>query len=182
MDNINDSIQATTVFDTEVRGPPEPDAFACYLIAPKSCQQAARHLRRLISLDGCHTNSASGFILLVCVSFDANTNIVPLTWVLVVRETKKSWRWFLKHLNKTYPSWLGCSKLSVLTDRQTGLLKAIASGLPNATHYYCIQHVKVNVARELGAQQRPCFRTLRTRSIRRPLRGGLSSFIRVTQS
>ena len=159
LDNMADNMQINIVFDAtdETPTPAEPEAFACYFIAPKPCQLAAQHLRRFISLDGCHTSSPYGLTILTCVAFDANNQIIPLAWALVAKETKRSWRWFLKHLKKAYPQWLDTASIAVLSDRQKGLLKAVTSELRHGAHYFCIQHIKSNIIREFGASAGPQF-------------------------
>jgi len=133
-----------------------PDTFACYFIAPKACQLAAQHLRPLISVDGCHTTNAFGFVLLICVGFDLEENILPLAWALVTRETKDTWKWFFGQLKRAYPR-LDHQSFAVLSDRQKGLICAIRTQLSSASHYFCIYHIGQNVASEYGRAARNVF-------------------------
>ncbi len=113
------------------------DAFACYFVTPKACQLGSQSLRRMGSVDGCHTNSPYGLVLLIAVGYDANNSIFPLAWAVVSGENARSWTWFFRHLKAAYP-WMSSASLALLSERQKGLIKAVRTPLPLATHYFSI--------------------------------------------
>lgn len=125
------------------------DTFACYFIAPKACPLGSHHLQRLISVDGCHTTSFYDLVILIAVGFDGDNRIYPLAWAVVTGENYRSWRWSFRHLQLSYP-WISTAGLSVLSDRQKGLIKAVTQVLPLASHYYCIQYLGDNIQQRFG--------------------------------
>ena len=138
---------------------PAADEFACYFIAPNASQLAAQHLRRLVSVDGGHTSSSHGLILLIAVGFDAEGSIYPLAWASVTTEATKTWSWFFQQLKHAYP-WLTSAPLALLSDRQKSLTRAVTARLGSVRHYFCTQHLAANVDNKYGLAARKTFTDL----------------------
>ena len=99
--------------------------------------------RPLICLDGCHIKTKYGGILLTAVGVDPNDCIFPIAMALVEVESKASWKWFLETLKKdlgidnTFP-W------TIMTDKQKGLIPAVADIFPDSEHRFCVRHLYQN--------------------------------------
>ena len=56
--------------------------------------------RRIICVDGCFSGNIIGGMLLTAVGRDANDQMFPLAWAVVVGENNESWEWVFKELQK----------------------------------------------------------------------------------
>jgi hypothetical protein len=84
--------------------------------------------------------------LLIASGFDANNETLPLAWALVPIESGAWWKWFLKQLKKAFddiPDDGNC--VIFMSDREKGLLDALAVVFPEAIPVYCCQHIADNV-------------------------------------
>ena len=73
--------------------------------------------RPLIGVDGTHLKGNYGGILLSAVALDANNEIFPLAYAVVIVEDKKDWSWFFWNLyNLVKDSSRG--DWTILSDRQ----------------------------------------------------------------
>lgn len=96
---VADEVWATDPIPKEMN----PRAFASYFVTPKACQLASTQLRKLVSIDGCHTASAHGLVILTAVGYDADGGIFPLAWAVLTGENYRYWSWFLLQLKLAYP-------------------------------------------------------------------------------
>ena len=67
-------------------------------------------------MDGTFTKSRYRLILLVISTADGNGNALPLAWVLVNRENKENWFWFLSGVAPHLPG-LAEYGVVVISDR-----------------------------------------------------------------
>ncbi|GKC02145.1 mutator type transposase [Tanacetum coccineum] len=82
--------------------------------------------------------------ILTAVGVDANNGIYPVAYAIVEAESKASWCWFLNLLGED----LGIEanfNYTFISDRQKGLIQAIASVFPSAEHKYCVRHIHENM-------------------------------------
>ncbi|GJY70649.1 mutator type transposase, partial [Tanacetum coccineum] len=82
--------------------------------------------------------------ILTAVGVDANNGIYPVAYAIVEAESKASWCWFLNLLGED----LGIEanfNYTFISDRQKGLIQAIASVFPSAEHRYCVRHIHENM-------------------------------------
>ncbi|GJS90775.1 zinc finger, CCHC-type containing protein [Tanacetum coccineum] len=82
--------------------------------------------------------------ILTTVGADANNGIYPVAYVIVEAESKASWCWFLNLLIED----LGIESnfnYTFISDREKGLIQAIASMFPSAEHKYCVRHIHENM-------------------------------------
>ncbi|GJS37678.1 mutator type transposase [Tanacetum coccineum] len=82
--------------------------------------------------------------ILTAVMVDANNEIYPVAYVIVEAESKASWCWFLNLLGED----LGIEanfNYTFISDRQKGLIQAIARVFLNAEHRYCVRHIHENI-------------------------------------
>ncbi|XP_016207242.1 uncharacterized protein LOC107647702 [Arachis ipaensis] len=64
------------------------------------CIEAFRHCKPLVSIDGTHLYGKYGGTLLVAITQDGNSNILPVAFALVEGENVESWSFFLSHLRQ----------------------------------------------------------------------------------
>ncbi|XP_056691631.1 uncharacterized protein [Spinacia oleracea] len=102
-----------------------------------------RGCRPLIRVDGCHLKGAFPGMILVVVSKDGNNNIFPVAWGVVEVENSDSWIWFLGQLMKDV-AHLNGEGLTLMSDRQKGLLEAIDEVAPKAEVRFCVRHIWAN--------------------------------------
>nr|KAJ0227649.1 hypothetical protein LSAT_V11C100003630 [Lactuca sativa] len=101
-------------------------------------------LRDLLGFDGVHMKGPFPGQVLTVVGLDSNNGIYPLAYAIVETENKSSWVWFLQCLGEDLD--LGSnSNFTFITDRQKGLIPAIAQLFPCAEHRYCLRHIHQNM-------------------------------------
>ncbi|KAK4390053.1 hypothetical protein Sango_2068600 [Sesamum angolense] len=99
--------------------------------------------RPLIGLDGCFLKGLFKGQLLAAIGRDPNDNIYPIAVAYVEVEKYDNWEWFLNLLLRDIGShnergW------AFISDRQKGLLEAIAELAPGADHRFCLRHMYNN--------------------------------------
>ncbi|XP_010524548.1 PREDICTED: uncharacterized protein LOC104802582 isoform X2 [Tarenaya hassleriana] len=101
------------------------------------------HCRPVIGLDGCFLKWEMKGELLAAVGRDANNGMYPIAWAVVRVESIESWNWFIRKLKLDLGLGDG-RNLTILSDRQKGLLNAVQKELPLAEHRMCTRHVFAN--------------------------------------
>ncbi|GJX30924.1 mutator type transposase [Tanacetum coccineum] len=104
--------------------------------------------REILRLDGCFMAGPWPGQILTSVGVDANNGIYPVAYVIVEAESKTSWCWFLNLLRED----LGIEanfNYTFISNRQKGLIQAIASVFPSAEHMYCVRHIHENMKSQL---------------------------------
>ncbi|XP_010534667.1 PREDICTED: uncharacterized protein LOC104810169 [Tarenaya hassleriana] len=102
-----------------------------------------RHCRPVIGLDGCFLKWDFKGELLSAVGRDANDGIYPIAWAVVRIEDTDNWTWFVRKLRLDLDLGEG-QNLTILSDKQKGLMNTIESELPLVEHRMCTRHVFVN--------------------------------------
>ena len=103
--------------------------------------------RRIIGLDGCFIKGYHTGKLLTAVGVDPNNQMYPIAYALVESECRDSWEWFLELLGKDLE--INNSYAIVwITDKQKGLIDAIAQLFPNSEHRFCVRHMYNNFKSE----------------------------------
>ncbi|KAF3663808.1 putative (+)-neomenthol dehydrogenase-like [Capsicum annuum] len=75
--------------------------------------------RRIIGLDGAFLKGVCKGILLSCISKDGNNQMYPVAWVVVDKETKDTWSWFLRCISHDLElEENGGEDLTVMSDMQ----------------------------------------------------------------
>src|SRR6266480_4447538 len=66
----------------------------------------------------------------------------------VIAEDDDNWFWFLQQLCQIVQDhanqFLGLNALTLLSDRQKGLIDGVARVFPNSPHGYCLRHLEAN--------------------------------------
>nr|GEZ76694.1 transposase, mutator type [Tanacetum cinerariifolium] len=82
--------------------------------------------------------------LLTAVGVDPNNGIYPLAYGIVETESRESWTWFLQRL-KEYLDLQENSNFTFISDRQKGIIPAIAELFPTAKHKFYLRHIHENI-------------------------------------
>src|SRR5712671_3520414 len=101
-------------------------------------------------------DSRYNLTLLIAVGLDGEDRILPLAWALVPGENERWWNWFCDNLAKAFGDDL-YPHFVVISDRDKGLLNAVESKLPGATHAMCCQHIAENIHKRFGKEYKAPF-------------------------
>ncbi|KAL4556229.1 hypothetical protein LXL04_038873 [Taraxacum kok-saghyz] len=91
--------------------------------------------RDFLGLDGTFMKGPYPGQILTAVGLDSNNDIYPLAYAVVESENTNSWTWFLENLADDLDLTPRCN-FTFISDRQNGILPAIAKMFPAAEHRY----------------------------------------------
>ncbi|GKB31068.1 mutator type transposase [Tanacetum coccineum] len=100
--------------------------------------------RDFLGLDGCFLSGPYPGQILTAVGVDPNNGIYPLAYAVVESESKDSWKWFLDCLGDDLELFRN-SNFTFISDRQKGVIPAIAENFPKAEHRFCLKHIYDNM-------------------------------------
>ncbi|GJV54814.1 mutator type transposase [Tanacetum coccineum] len=100
--------------------------------------------RDLLGLDGCFLSGSYPGWILTAVGVDPNNGIYPLAYAIVESENKDSWKWFLECVGDDLDLFRN-SNFTFISDRQKGIIPAIAESFPSAEHRFCLKHIYDNM-------------------------------------
>jgi MULE transposase domain len=105
-------------------------------MAPASTKHAFQYLRPFLGLDGAITKSRFRMQLLVICGIDANDEVLPIAWALVLIENTKWWTWVLEAFKGCFPKtdWGG---YVFILDREKGIPTSLNKVFPKAFQAYC---------------------------------------------
>ncbi|XP_043714975.1 uncharacterized protein LOC122663364 [Telopea speciosissima] len=107
--------------------------------------------RPFLGLDGCHLKEIYGGVLVSAVSMDENNGMYPIAYGVLENESIDSWLFFLSCLHDAIglvtPTGL---PYTFMTDKQKGLIEAIAKLFPEAHHRHCCRHLYNNFKSRWG--------------------------------
>lgn len=103
--------------------------------------------RKVIGLDGCFFKGATNGELLCALGRDANSQMYPIAWAVVEKETNESWDWFCSLLFKDVHVNDGNGWV-IISDQQKGIINAVQNWAPLAEHRNCARHVYANWRKE----------------------------------
>ncbi|EEC67236.1 hypothetical protein OsI_34166 [Oryza sativa Indica Group] len=95
-------------------------------------------------VDGCFIKLTNGAQVLVATARDGNNNLFPLAFGVVGKEDADNWIWFLNQLKYALDDNGDCARLTIMSERQMGLLHAIKSVFPDCAQRYCKRHLYQN--------------------------------------
>nr|XP_043618355.1 uncharacterized protein LOC122590086 [Erigeron canadensis] len=107
--------------------------------------------RELIGLDGDFMSGPFPGQVLTAVSVDSNNGIYPIAYAIVEAETLDSWTWFLANLGDDL-ELDSRSNYTFISDRQKGIIPALAKMFPSAEHRYCLKHIHENMKQKWRGQ------------------------------
>lgn len=101
--------------------------------------------------------------LLTVTSIDANDNLIPICWALVLIEDEMWWYYCLSHFKKAFqldsgkPRCMLSKDVTFINDRDKKLIGSVENLFPFAQHAYCCQHLVDNIYRKFGKEARNAF-------------------------
>lgn len=101
--------------------------------------------RPLLEFDRAHLKGKYLGTLLCASAVDADDSLFPLAIAVVDTETEENWMWFMSELRKL----LGVNtdnmpRLTILSERQRGIVEAVETHFPSAFHGFCLRYVSEN--------------------------------------
>nr|GEU28965.1 hypothetical protein [Tanacetum cinerariifolium] len=100
-------------------------------------------LKDLLGLDGYFMKGQYPGQLLLAVAIDVNHGIYHGSYAIVEPENTSSWSWFLTCLGDDL-DLNPMSNFTFISNRQKGILSAIAQVFPKAEHRFCVRHIYEN--------------------------------------
>jgi len=105
--------------------------------------------RPIIGLDGAFLKWELKGEILAAVGRDADNRIYPIAWAIVRVEDNEAWAWFVEKLKEDLDLGVRAG-FTVISDKQKGLINAVADLLPQAEHRHCARHVYANWKKVYG--------------------------------
>ncbi|KAL3689518.1 hypothetical protein R1sor_015827 [Riccia sorocarpa] len=114
----------------------------------------------MIAMDACHIkNKKYPTLLFMATTVDGNNNILVLAYGIAPVEDRETWCWFVGNLKHVIHG-LASPNVLIVSDRQKGLVDAVADELPSNEHVHCTFHLRMNLKRHFGAQVSQYFHRL----------------------
>nr|KAJ0227408.1 hypothetical protein LSAT_V11C100040350 [Lactuca sativa] len=105
------------------------------------------NLRDFIGLDATFMKGPYPGQILTVAGVDSNNGIYHLAYALVENKTIDSWTWFLEQLGDDLELY-ATSHFTFISDRQKGIIPAIAKLYPQAKHRLYLRHIYDNMKRQ----------------------------------
>ncbi|KAK4775868.1 hypothetical protein SAY87_023829 [Trapa incisa] len=107
--------------------------------------------RPFLGLDRAFLKSKYLGTLLLVTGFDGDGAIFPLAFGVVDEENDKNWMWFLSELHNLLEiNAENMPRLTILSDRQKGVIDAVEAIFPTAFHGFCMQHLSESFQKEFN--------------------------------
>ena len=107
--------------------------------------------RPLLGLDRTYLKSKYLGTLLLATGFDGDGALFPLAFGVVDEENDDNWMWFLSELhNLLEVNTENMPRLTILSDRQQGIVDGVEANFPTAFHGFCMRHLSDNFRKEFN--------------------------------
>ncbi|KAK4754724.1 hypothetical protein SAY87_002828 [Trapa incisa] len=107
--------------------------------------------RPLLGLDRTYLKSKYLGTLLVATGFDGNDALFPLAFGVVDEENDDNWMWFLSELHSLLETNAeNMPRLTILSDRRTGIVDGVEMNFPTAFHGFCMHHLSESFRKEFN--------------------------------
>ncbi|CAE6119769.1 unnamed protein product [Arabidopsis arenosa] len=117
--------------------------FRCFICFKAQRDSWKNTCRPIIGIDGAFLKWDVKGHLLAATRRDGDNRIVPIAWAVVEIENDDNWDWFLKMLSTSLELQDG-RNVAIISDKQSGLVKAIQTVIPQAEHRQCARHIMDN--------------------------------------
>lgn len=108
--------------------------------------------RPLIGLDRTPLKSKYLGTLLFATGFDGDGALFPLAFGVVDEENEDNWMWFLSELhNLLEVNAENMPRLTILSDRQKGIVDGVEANFPTAFHGFCMHHLSDSFRKEFNS-------------------------------
>ncbi|KAI0527513.1 hypothetical protein KFK09_003116 [Dendrobium nobile] len=105
--------------------------------------------RPLIGLDRTLLKSKYLGTLLLATGFDGDGALFPLAFGIVDEESDDNWIWFLSELHALLENNTeNMPRLTILSDRQKGIVEGVDFNFPTAFHGFCMHHLSESFRKE----------------------------------
>jgi hypothetical protein len=138
-----------------VYGNPDSNCFQQLFISFKaSIFGFVNACRPLIGLDRVLLKNKYFGTLFLATGFDGDGALFPLAFGMVDEETDENWVWFLSELHELLEkNTENMPRLTILSDRQKGIVDGVEFNFPTAFHGYCMCHVSETFKTEFNDPQ-----------------------------
>lgn len=104
----------------------------------------------LLGIDGTSIKNKYQGILLTATATDAEGHLFPLAFGIADIEDKDNWLWFLGKLRGVLERYVPAQiyrqfGITILSDRQKGLIQGVSQHFPLAARGYCLKHLEKNL-------------------------------------
>ncbi|XP_027930458.1 uncharacterized protein LOC114186680 [Vigna unguiculata] len=107
--------------------------------------------RPLLELDRTYLKSKYLGTLLLATGFDGDGALFPLAFGVVDEESDDNWMWFLSELhNLMETNTENMPRLTILSDRQKGIVDGVEANFPTAFHGFCMRHLSDSFRKEFN--------------------------------
>ncbi|GFP99760.1 hypothetical protein PHJA_002120100 [Phtheirospermum japonicum] len=107
--------------------------------------------RPLLGLDRTYLKSKYLGTLLLATGFDGDEGLFPLAFGVVDEENEDNWMWFLSELhNLLEVNTENMPRLTILSDRQKGIVDGVEANFPTAFHGFCMRHLSESFRKEFN--------------------------------
>ncbi|KAL6139326.1 hypothetical protein ACLB2K_064603 [Fragaria x ananassa] len=127
-----------------------------YRLLPEYCEQASIYgflnaCRPLLGLDRTHLKSKYLGTLLLATGFDGDGSLFPVAFGVVDEESDENWMWFLSELHNLLElNSENMPRLTILSDRQKGIVDGVEVNFPTAFHGFCMRHLSDSFRKEFN--------------------------------
>lgn len=107
--------------------------------------------RPLLGLDRTYLKSKYLGTLLFATGFDGDGALFPLAFGVVDEENDDNWMWFLTELHNLLEiNTENMPRLTILSDRQQGIVDGVEARFPTAFHGFCMRHLSDSFRKEFN--------------------------------
>ncbi|WOL01225.1 hypothetical protein Cni_G09939 [Canna indica] len=107
------------------------------------------YMHPILCINATHLRGKYPGVLMIATSIDAENRLFPVAFAVIEIEKIKSWEWFLDELFRCIPGYRG---LSIMSDRNLGIIAAVRNVFPNAAHGYCMVHLVKNLVHDVRSK------------------------------
>ena len=126
---------------------PFDNRFERLFVAYDACLQGFRRgCRPLLFVDGTFMKNKYKGVLCSATTLDANNQLFVVAIGVVDAENDDNWRWFFMLLRSCLPR---DRTYVIISDRQSGIRKAVAACFPDSYHLHCLRHLVDNFKTEV---------------------------------
>ncbi|KAJ7973507.1 MuDR family transposase [Quillaja saponaria] len=107
--------------------------------------------RPLLGLDRTYLKSKYLGTLLLATGFDGDGALFPLAFGVIDEENDDNWMWFLSELHNLLEiNTENMPMLTILSDRQKGIVDGVEANFPTAFHGFCMRHLSDSFRKEFN--------------------------------
>ncbi|XP_075474352.1 uncharacterized protein LOC142505306 [Primulina tabacum] len=107
--------------------------------------------RPLLGLDRTFLKSKYLGTLLLATGFDGDGGLFPVAFGVVDEENDDNWMWFLSELHSLLEvNTENMPRLTILSDRQKGIVDGVEANFPTAFHGFCMRHLSESFRKEFN--------------------------------